>query len=404
MNIKKIALIALFLVVTAGIAYMLYRFFFAGEAPAPTTPPGTVEEPGAPAGGLPAAQEGRPPAPSPEGDIGLPPVDLVARGGFTATQTVSGGDAVLKPILSETGQMNYYNRTDGKFYRQLEDGSVAALSQKVFPDARDVDWSPKADKAIIEFPDDSKIIYNFATQQQVTLPKHWEDFDFNGEGDSVAAKSMGLDPANRWLITFDANGQSAQLIEPLGENADKVIVDYSPDSSVVAFSDTADPVGFDSHDMLLVGRNGENFKSMRVEGFDFIPEWSPSSKYLLYSAAGSDSGYLPTLWFSAAKGQDIGAGRTNLGVHTWADKCTYANEETVYCAVPNSLPDGAGLQRDVANGTPDSIVKIDLRNGTQTNIARPSEDTSISELSVSADESKLFFTEASGALVEMRLK
>ena len=157
--------------------------------------------------------------------------------------------------------------------------------------------------------------------------------------------------------------------------------------------------------MLLIGRNGENNKALRVDGFGFQPLWSPNSSGLIFSAAGQADNYEPTLWFTAAKGDAIGADRTNLGIHTWADMCTFADAQTVYCAVPDNLPEGAGLQRDVANGLPDSIVKVDLLSGSVSNVGRPETNTAIKDLVVSGDGSKLYFTDAqSGALRQMQLK
>lgn len=403
MNWKKIALIVAFLAITVGIGYFMYRLFFGGAPSVPTEVP--EEVPGAPTTGLPSAGGAQPTVPGAPAPVGLPAADEVARGRATQTQSVSGGAAVLEPIITTAGNLNYYNRDDGKFYRQLDDGTLAALSEKTFPFVQNVEWAPAGDKAVLEFPDDRNIIFDFSQQKQITLPQHWEDFDFSGDGRSIAAKSISEDPANSWLITFDASGQNAQLIEPIGDQGDKVIVDFSPDNSVVAFSDTAEPAGFDTHDQLLIGRNGENFKALRVEGFGFTPLWSPDGKNLLYSAAGAADEYVPNLWFSGAKGQEIGTNRTRLNILTWADKCTFADNETVYCAVPDGLPEGAGLQRDVADGIFDHIEKIDLRSGINTRIGRPAVDTSISTVLVSPDGSKLFFTNAStGVLEEMRLK
>ncbi len=400
---KKIALIALFILVVIGVGYLLYRIFFVAPQVAPP-PTGVATTTGVT--GLPVAPTGRPQVPTAviAPPTGLPTASAVANGGLTQTQTVSSAH-VLQPQISPSGALNFYNKDDGKFYRQNPDGTMTALSQTTFPEAQKIEWAPQSDKAILEFPDNSKIIYDFNAQKQVTLPSHWQDFSFSGDGRSVAAKSIGVDPSNRWLINFAADGSDAQLIEPLGDKADKVMVSYSPDNSVVAFSDTADPVGFDTRDMLLIGKNNENFKSLRVEGFGFTPAWSPSGKHLVYSAADAGDNYQPTLWFVDAKGDTIGNNRTNLGVHTWADKCAYADESTVYCAVPDSLPDGAGLQRDIANTTPDSIVKVDLKNGMTTAVGRPVSNTTIKNIIVSPDGSKLFFTDAaSGNLEQMMLR
>ncbi len=402
---KKIALIAVFVAVTVGVAYLLYRFFFARPPVAlPPTGGGTTTVPG---GGLPGSGSAQPGGNvPPNGGSGLPaanPLPTVAAGGPTASPQVTP-DTVLQPRAAAGGSLNVYDQNDGHFYRILPDGSKQALSQQSFAAAKNVEWAPKGDKAIIEFPDASKVLYDFNTQRQLTIPGHWADPTFNGDGSAVIAKSIALDPDNRWLVAMAADGSGTRLLEPLGDNADKVTVSPSPDSAIVAFSDTSLPVGFDTRDLLPVGQNGENYKALRVEGFGFQPVWSPDNTHILYSSASQQDSYLPSLWFVGANGDAIGSGRTDLNIHTWADKCTFADAATVYCAVPESLPNGAGLQRDIADGVPDHIVRIDLTNGSARTVGRPETDMTIQTLTVSSDGSILYFSDAAGHLRQMRLR
>lgn len=402
---KKILLIILFLGVTVGVALLLYRFFFAGAPTAPTPAP-VVTQPGG--AGLPTAGTGRPTggvaAPgAPTGLPAAPTIPTVAAGGVTSTPQVTL-DFVRSPFAAPSGALGYYDQNDGLFYRALADGTVQALSRQAFPQASDVVWAPAGDKAVITFPDDSKVLYDFSKQQQVTIPSHWQEPTFTGDGAAVVAKSMALDPENRWLISMAADGSTTKLLAPLGENGDKVTVSVSPDNAIVAFSDTGDAVGFDTKDLLPIGQNDENFKAMRIEGFGFLPLWSPDNTHLLYSTASQQDGYLPTLWFEGANGDSIGADRAKLGVHTWADKCAFADADTVYCAVPDTLPQGAGLQRDIADGSPDHILRLDLKSGTALNVGRPEEDTSIGTITVASDGSALFFTDAQGHLRQMKLR
>ncbi len=92
--LKKIALIVLFLGVTFGVGYMLYRFFFGTSVVTPPTG-GEVSVPDTSAG-LPTANEGRPPAAGGVGTggpgAGITPaanVSNIAAGGPTAIQTIS---------------------------------------------------------------------------------------------------------------------------------------------------------------------------------------------------------------------------------------------------------------------------------------------------------------------------
>lgn len=403
---KKIILIALFVGISAGVAFLLYRFFFASGGPSTpgTTPPITT-----PGGGLPTIGEGIPTAP------GIGPGGLPMTPGQPGT--APGGQADAGPVaqLGEPGSiaraasqttagLNYYNSTDGRFYKIDGQGDIVQLSDRGFPYVSKAAWSADGSKAVIEFPDDSKIIYDFNKGTQVSIPKHWEDFAFSSDGRTIIGKSIGLDPANRWLISFAADGTGAKLIEPLGENADKVTVSVSPDAAIIAFSETGDPVGFDSRDILPIGQNQENLRALRVQGFDFIPKWSTDGNRLLYSAAAAGDDYLPTLWAVTADGTSVGGGRIKLDVHTWADKCSFTEANVVFCAEPVSLPRGAGLQRDIAASTPDRLVKIDLASGTVRNVTPSGFDSTIVSMKVSDDGLYMFAIDAFGRITKISLR
>ncbi|MBN2854540.1 hypothetical protein JXK06_03360, partial [Patescibacteria group bacterium] len=100
---------------------------------------------------------------------------LTAGGGTTIVQKLSD-DKSSNSTLSADGGVQYYNKDDGKFYRIDKDGNAILLSDKVFFSVDDVTWAPDKDKAILEYPDGRKILYNFETEKQASLPSHWQDF------------------------------------------------------------------------------------------------------------------------------------------------------------------------------------------------------------------------------------
>ncbi|WKZ28966.1 MAG: hypothetical protein QY323_05595 [Patescibacteria group bacterium] len=408
---KKIASIVLFIGVTIGLGYLLYRFFFG--TPTVTTPPTTGGGAPTTGGGLPTAGSGRPTTGTGDVGGGLPtspgtPTSPTAPTGAApgtigSTGTVATGD-IKSPAISTNGSLSYYNSLDGRFYRLLPSGESQALNTQRFSDASEIVWSPAGNKVAITFPNDSKIIYDFTTQKQVTLPSHWQDITFSNDGSTIVAKSMALDPANRWLISAASDGSSAKLIEPLGQNGDKVTVSVSPDTSVVAFSDTSDPVGFDTRDLLVIGQNHENFPALRVEGFDFTPSWSPSGSRLLYSAASQLSDYKPLLWIVDGSSETVGGGRRSLGLNTWADKCVFQGDSTLYCAVPRNLPQAAGLERSIADTLSDVVMKVDLVSGTSTFVGEPDTPSPLTSLAVSPDGTRLYYVGQDGSLKEMLLR
>jgi Tol biopolymer transport system component len=309
--------------------------------------------------------------------------------------------------ITNSGQVQFYNANDGKFYRIDTNGNIAALSEEVFFSADTVTWDNTGNTAIIEYPDGSNIVYDFETKQPVTLPKHWEDFSFSPEGQQIIAKSLPLSPENRWLITTDSSGNNVRLIEPLGENANKVIVDWSANSQVAAFSRTGQALGIDREQILLVGLNGENFKALTVEGRDFRPKWTPDGKRVLYSVYSERSGFRPELWIVNASGDAIGEGRTFLNINTWADKCDFGTDGSryVYCAVPESLQEGAGFVPETAANVPDIIYQIDTITGSRTSITSLQDGSfTINNLHVDEENNKIFVTDATtNSIIEINI-
>ncbi len=404
-RVKKIALVALFVASVLAIGVGIYWAFFRPAPPPATVGPGNT---GGTTGGLPTSGNGGqnvvPPTNTPPGT--LPPPSPVANGGITKTTILTPTSVSNVQLASDGQSMNYYDPADGKFYAIDNSGDVIRLSDKKFPSVSSVAWNKDANEAVLEFPDGSNVVYDFASETQVTLPEHWEDFEFSPATNQLFAKSVGLDPDNRELVISDDDGSHVEAIQALGNNADKVQVNPSPNDQVVAFSATGDAMSsFDRQMIIPIGKNDENYKGLIVEGLGFDARWNPRGDTILYSVSGTISDYRPLLWVTSGSTNTLGDDRRSLGINTWVDKCTFSDNTTIYCGVPRSLEPNAGLSRSLAAGTPDDVYKIDLANGRATLIARPDKDTDMANLSVSADDSTLFFSNAqTGQLESIKLK
>ncbi len=405
MNKKRIVAMIGFVLVTILLGYAIYRVFFA-----PKTPESTVTQTGETISGqFPTAGEGQTDTTgSPGGGTSLPTSPEIP---FSTYDDDMGPDDDLRPPLVNTvinqpvsnisadtkGNAKFYNQTDGKFYRVGKDGSVESLTDTTFYNVSNVNWSPTRDEAIIEYPDGANIYYNFDTKKQVTLPPHWETFSFDNSGNQITAKSMGFSEENRWLITADPEGNNTAPIEPLGQNASRVIVDWSPNGSVLALSRTGEPLSSDRQEVLLIGKYGENFKSIIVEGRDLRTAWSPDGNKLLHSVYSSRTNYVPELWIVDASGSDAtGSGRKLLNVSTWADKCAFADERYVYCGVPITMEPGAGFVPALEDQTPDQIIRIDTRTGLKQPLDMDETHT-VQDIFVSNDGQTLYFSDKNSA-------
>lgn len=388
-------MLSLLIAVAAIIAFGLYYFFRTSSPTSPTDTPTAI--PTAP-GQLPSAGIRATTTPILQGGTGS---QLPLSGIITTTPSVYRPEAVTQlssdfassASVNSNGTYRYHNELDGKFYSIDSTGKITELVDNVFFNVSNVTWAPTKNIAVIEYPDDSKIIYNFDKNTQVTLPKHWKEFSFSSDSSEIAAKSMGLTPESRYLVTTRDDGTGTKIIANMGNNSQFVDINWSPSRQVVAFSQTGQPQGGDRREVLMVGLNGENFKSLIVEGSNFESNWSTTGRKLAYSVNNASSDYKPQLWVVDSYGDSIGDNRQLLNINTWAEKCTFASDTTLFCGVPRTLPTGAGINKNIANSTYDDLYKIDLTNGLKTPISLGSTNYTIKDISYNKTKNKLLITD-----------
>jgi hypothetical protein len=402
---KRLLGILGFVAVVLGIAYALYRVFFSPSvAPTPLPAPSASTEPGSTAS-LPSSQ--------PAGDRGtveeetpgtLPTASAIAQGGPTKVNPLTL-TPVFSPQMAPDGQLRYFNPNDGKFYATDSQGNVHSVFNQAFKDASAITWNGTASAAIVEFPDGANVSVNLETGKAIPLPQHWEDFSFSPNGKQIAAKSIGIDPDNRWLTIANADGSRAEAVAALGNNASKVHVNWAPHDQVVAFAETGTPQSFGRQQILAIGKHEENLPGLMVEGFNFTPQWSKTGSSLLYSASSQADGYMPRLWVVDGESNTLGGHRRSLPLQTWADKCTFTDDSTAYCAVPTNMPEGAGLQRALLRNTPDQIYRVNIQTGATSLIGQPENQVPITNLRVSPDGQTLFYQNARSLTLEsLRLR
>src|SRR3989344_1765355 len=420
LNWKRILILIGFIAGLVLIGYLLYFTFLRPAlpgAPAPVNgnvnlPPGVLPSAGVNVniltnlnvnGGLPTGANinvNLAPAELPVGSV--QPTETAA-GGLTQTTTLTDHQA-LKPTLASNGSdAYYYDRTTGLFYQVAPDGKKTPLSNTVFFEVEKVTWAPNKNLAVLEYPDGANIAYNFSNNKQVTLPSQWNDFSFSPKGDKLVFKSMGDTTDNRWLAVANFDGSQAKKIEALGDQDATVYPLWSPNNQMIAMY-TQD-AGFDQQNLLFIGANNENFNQVPIAGRGFQAAWSPNGNQLLYSVYSSQTNYKPTLWLIDVAGDNIGQNRRSLRLETWANKCSFSGNEAIYCAVPRSLEDGAGIFQNDLDSSPTDIYKIDLKTGLRARIAIPAGNHNIDQVFTTADDDYLYFTDkTSGQLYKINWK
>jgi len=321
------------------------------------------------------------------------PSDIALGGDTTAKPIVTTSVQAAEPVKSGAG-IRFYDETRDKFYRVDDFGSSIELSEQTFPQATDIAWSPTEDKAIITFPDASKILYDFDSDSQITIPKDWDDIEFSPTGTKVAFKNLSENEGDRWLAIANPDGSEIQLVESLGDKAKDVDVNWSPNGQVVAlFRESTTGT---AQEVYPIGIYNENFKSVTTNGRGFEGTWSSDGSQLLYSVFSADTNYNPMLYLVDASGDYTGGNNMKLSLKTWSYKCTFSeNAQAAYCAVPKLLKTGSGLAPEVTENTNDIIYKIDTNTGSKSILAIPDfegsdEDYNISSVFLSNDEQYLY--------------
>lgn len=397
---KKIGLIALFIAATILFAFFLYYFFFRPIF-YPQVPDANINQP-TDSGALPTSiningrivtinTNGQLPAGlNVNDDIASQLAALTGQKPTTPTEIFVSARTGFSTTLSN-GNIIYYDTSDGRFYQISTDGTVSAYDNKVFHNLKNVTWSGDRRRAVLEYPDGSNIVYDFASQQQLTLPKHWEDFYFAPDSQQISFKSIGLDIENRFLAVARYDGSGARTIENIGGSEDQFEANWSPNDQIVAtFTDYK---SYNRSEVYFIGLNNENFKSAIVEGRGFEGQWSPQGEKLLYSAYNSSSDYKPELWVASAAPGSIGNVRRRLDIQTWSNKCSFSNNDTIFCAVPSSLPFGAGIDQEAADNSTDDIYEINLVTGVKRLIATPEGSHTISQVITTNNPNQLFFVD-----------
>src|SRR3989338_2115411 len=179
MDKKRLILITLFILATIGIAFLLYWVFFAGKI----GPERVSEEVQPTEGEFPEGEEGEFTRPTVAPPQQLPVTEGVAPGVQIAPAAQEESklkrvteDALIGAKVNANNMVSFYNQLDGRFYQTDADGGMKPLSDTVFYNVDSVVWAPQTNAAVLEYPDGSNIYYNFEFDEQVTLPKHWEDF------------------------------------------------------------------------------------------------------------------------------------------------------------------------------------------------------------------------------------
>lgn len=398
-RLKRLIIIVGFVLAVLGLMVLFWYLFF---RPLAGPQPAANENVNVPGGPLPNVNVNRP-----MNINGIQPVAVnstlpvpaeIANGGVTRTTDVSPVPTNAATIAPDGKDIVFYDSDRGKFVRlDPETGTLTDLVSQKFASVQNVTWSPDSTKAVLEFPDDRKLVYDFSTKKQYTFPTQAQEFSFSADSQQLAYKYLGSTPDEKILVTSDITGNAARSVANIGDKEEQVQVALSPDDRVVGMY--REGINGQQQQVVLIGRQQENFKTITTRGRGFQGRWTPDGTKMLYTVYAEATNWNPELYLVRAAGDQIGQGNTDLGIATFVDKCTFNAAGThAYCAVPDALDRGSGLYPEFAAAAKYSFVTINLATAAVTPLAQPvgeqQQQFSVDRVFLTSDERTLYFTDA----------
>jgi hypothetical protein len=304
--------------------------------------------------------------------------------GFVATDVMIPGP-VVGTTSSSTPKVpdvdiHYIDRASGNIYSYIAHArTLTRLSNKTLPGIQEASWLPNGSMAFTRFlTKDSAGNEHIATY---ALPQ-------NGEGGYFLEQDLSnVRVSSTTLFTqlSNSNGSVGTISKPDGSNVRTLfsslissLVVYPAGGSYFAHTKASSQMGGYAFQISSTGAFARILGPL--PGLAILP--SPSGKSLLYSYI--DSGVLHLAVVNL-----VNHTATSLPLSTLTEKCTWASEGTVFCAVPTSI-DSSTLPDDWYQGAvsfSDRIWKIDMIQRVATLVVDPSQiaKTSIDAVALTTD-------------------
>src|SRR3989344_3265060 len=313
-------------------------------------------------------------------------------------------DPVVGASLSSDGtRVRYFKQAGGNLFEASFTGeNETRISNLTIPGILDVTWTPSKTYAIISFYTDGEMrrLYSrytgTSTVSSAFLPSNIQAITSSMVEDMIA-------------YTSTSNGETALFTaRPDNTAIKKVFTLPAPDFEVL----------WPTSSSLVLKQKSSSCAS------SFLFTLNPSSKLL--TRVLSDKPGLDVLWYPGGTDflyMDTEREGTRASLHasslkenpfadmpffTLPEKCAWApaSDDTLFCAIPESLPKGANLPDEWWQGVisfNDSLWRINTTTGERQQILPPRQFDGIN-LFLSKDESFLFFTnKKDGSLWGLRL-
>lgn len=381
---KKI--IIYILITVAVFALLILIFYQYLRSSGKTTPSGTP----AVGGRISAPQET-----TTQGPVSTPEADGTSTSTPAQKLTRLTDFSTISPSLNpQEDRVFFYKKDGGALFSADFSGQIQEkISNLTIVGLLETIWSPKKDRGAVVYLDNDELksFIHIGTSSWAVLPKDIKSLAWSPDGKTLAY--LVADPTGTNLIVTDQTGKNPKTIFSTPLPASTI---NWPIKDKISF--LTPPSGLTEGGLFVFSRADETFKKVLGLHFGLTTTWSPDGTKI--AAASTDrKGKNPTLSIFDASGQELFA--SNL--QTIPEKCVWAGNKILYCAVPKLLTPNWVWPDDYLSGsanTQDRLVRLDLDTKSSVVLSDFSDDPlDISSLVITQKQNWLFFVDRNtGAL------
>lgn len=307
---------------------------------------------------------------------------------------VSSGQAVGVSINKKTGELKYYNPTNGSVWKIEESNGKAEkiVDTKLKGLIKNASWSPDLSRSLLETSLDGKNVFyqlESVSSKEVLLKNGLDTAVWDNLGTKIFYKYYDEATKKRTLNIANPDGSDWQKVADI-ENRN-ISIAAIPLTSLVSFWNY--PNADEESKLQTVGITGGEIKTISSgkKGADYL--WAPNGSRALVSSLSANDKKSMTLGMVTIDGvyQD-------LGIPTLVSKCAWSDDnKTIYYALPGEIPTDATMPNDYQESkftTADTFWKMDISTGEKSRIVEARDIVGkydSSNLLLSSAEEALYF-------------
>jgi len=297
--------------------------------------------------------------------------------------------ASLGTGLSRAEDKIYYFKKDGGELTAFSfpAGTQESLSTITIVGMMNASWSPARDRAIVSYLDGtlvkSFLFKAIGTSSVATLPTGVRSSAWSPTGSSLGY--LTEKDGETVLATADSSGKNQKTI--FRTQIREITLSWPLPEK---FALQTNPSGVVPGYIFIFTRSTGELTRFLGPTNGLTSLWSPKGGRVLLGSTNA-AGKSLSLAIRDSLGKEI----MTAAIQTLPEKCAWASEEKIYCAVPRGIPQDAVLPDDYRRGelnTNDRLVAIDAKTKIISGIFNDG-GYDMADISVTKDEKYVFFTD-----------